>query len=320
MKSYKHFTLKERICIAENLKNNKKISEIAKDLKKDKSSVSREISRNRDKDGKYDPIQADDKYEERRSKCRRRYKLLANKKLRKYVISCLGNYWSPECISGRLKLKSKERISFKTIYNAINKGILPKITAQTHLRRRGKKKYPNRSRFNTIQPTHTIHQRPKSADNKSRFGHFEGDTVLGGVGKGCLVTNVDIKSKYLMAKRSLTKSQLDVGDAMLKCFTEDERLFRLRSITLDNGSEFANFKEVESQLDTTIYFADPHSPWQRGLNENTNGILRFFFPKGYDFRNLSDEDLQKVVFLINSRPRKCLGYLSPIEFLSKKLR
>ena len=90
----------------------------------------------------------------------------------------------------------------------------------------------------------------------------------------------------------------------------------IETITLDNGSEFGDFLNIEKDLDTTIYFADPHSPWQRGLNENTNDILRFFYPKGTDFLKVSENDFQNVIHLINSRPRKCLGFLSPLEFLS----
>lgn len=92
----------------------------------------------------------------------------------------------------------------------------------------------------------------------------------------------------------------------------------IETITLDNGSEFADFKGIEDDLHTTVYFADPHSPWQRGLNENTNDMLRFFFPKGTNFLEVDDEDLQSVVSLINNRPRKCLDYLSPLEFISSK--
>lgn len=92
----------------------------------------------------------------------------------------------------------------------------------------------------------------------------------------------------------------------------------IETITQDNGSEFADFLNIEKDLGTTIYFADLHSPWQRGLNKNTNGLLRFFYPKGTDFLSVSEEKFQKVIHLINSRPRKCLDYLSPLEFLSKK--
>lgn len=101
-------------------------------------------------------------------------------------------------------------------------------------------------------------------------------------------------------------------------FALSELKIPIETITLDNGSEFADFLNIEKDLNTTIYFADPHSPWQRGLNENTNDILRFFYPKGTDFLNVPVEEFQNVVHLINNRPRKCLGYLSPIEFLSKK--
>ena len=92
----------------------------------------------------------------------------------------------------------------------------------------------------------------------------------------------------------------------------------VKSISLDNGSEFADFKGIEEDLNTTIYFADPYAPWQRGLNENTNDMLRFFFPKGTDFNSITEDDLLCVLHIINSRPRKCLGFLSPLDFISKK--
>ena len=149
---------------------------------------------------------------------------------------------------------------------------------------------------------------------RTRLGDLEGDTVYGGIGKGVLVTFVDRTSRKLYAICRPNRSSNTIKGA----FTDVLEGVDVKSITLDNGTEFVKFQEIEKQLNTTIYFADPYSPWQRGTNENMNGILRFFFPKGTDFRCVSDEKLQYVVDLINNRPRKCLGWLSPIEFISYK--
>ena len=162
----------------------------------------------------------------------------------------------------------------------------------------------------------SIHNRPNIINLKSRIYDFEGDTVLGGIGEGLLITMVDRKSKLLIARKSLTKESEMVKNSIITAFKLAE--IPVYSITLDNGSEFSRFKEIESELDTNIYFCDPRSPWQRGLNENTNDILRFFFPKGCNFLEISDEEIQSVVNLINNRPRKCLGFLSPLQFLSNK--
>ncbi len=187
--------------------------------------------------------------------------------------------------------------------------MLQRITAKTHLRRRGKKKYGRRNRFHTIQPEHTIHERPIEADKRERCGDWEGNTVRSSSGKGCIVTFVDRKSRKLLAARSKDMSAKSVFNAIIKAF----RGITPKTITLDNGPEFALCRGLEKALNTTVYFADPHSPWQRGSHENTNGLLRFFFPKGFDFRTLSDQKLNKVVRLIHSRPKLCLNLLSPDE-------
>lgn len=182
-----------------------------------------------------------------------------------------------------------------------------------------RKKYiGNRKKCNTIHPVHTIHDRPEIVETKSRIGDFEGDTVYGGIGKGCAVTFVDRKSKLLVGSIAISRERNTIRKAISRAFELMEVPMPIETITLDNGSEFADFLNIEKDLGTTIYFADLHSPWQRGLNENTNDLLRFFYPKGTDFLSVSEEEFQKVIHLINSRPRKCLGYLSPLEFLSKK--
>lgn len=311
MKPYTHFTLEERESIYLLLKINKKVSEIAAELGRNKSSVSREINRNKNKQtGQYNPWGAYSKYCKRRKKCVRRKRIIKGSELYNYILECLKKYWSPEIIANKWnQLHPDDRIAFKTIYNAIKGGIFVGITPKSHLRRRGKRRYGKRSKFNSIHPEHTIHERPLEANLRIRCGDWEGDTVRSSPGKGCLVTFIDRKSRKLLAAKSDDMSSESILKATIKAFEGINPI----TITLDNGSEFALFKEIETALNTTVYFADPHSPWQRGSNENINDVLRFFFPRGVDFRALSDDELDAVVELINSRPRLCLDLLSPNE-------
>ena len=136
--------------------------------------------------------------------------------------------------------------------------------------------------------------------------------MSGAIGKGCLVTLVDRRSRMLYAAKSHSRDSQLIEDAFKISLDGVD----VKSITLDNGSEFSRFAEVEKNHDCTVYFADPHSPWQRGSNENINGLLRFFFPKGTNFHEVSDDDINSVISLINNRPRKCLDWLSPVEFLN----
>lgn len=307
MKSYKHFTLKERENIYLLLKEGKKIVEIALILNKDKSSISREIKRN---NKEYNPFDAESAYKERRNNSKRKYKILNDKKLYMYISEKLSLFWSPEIISKKWNLEHPENtISFSTIYSAIYRSEFKKITVKNNLRRHGKKKYGKRSRFSTIHPDHTIHERPIEVETRERIGDWEGDTVRSSPGKGCLVTYVDRKSRKLLIAASKDMTSKSIYEATIKAF----KGIHPKTITLDNGPEFAMFRELEKALNTTVYFADPHSPWQRGSNENINGLIRFFFPKETEFRNINDKQIKKVAKLINTRPRLCLNLHTPNE-------
>ena len=177
------------------------------------------------------------------------------------------------------------------------------------MRRRGKKIQTRNANYNAIHPDRIIPEWTDEIRNRVRIGDWEGDTVYGGIGKGLLVTLVDRKSRYvrigLLRHREAEETRLVI-----------EKLLRDRpveSISLDNGTEFAEFRKLESNLKAPVYFAEPHKPWQRGTNENTNDLIRFFFPKGFDFRTVTDEDIQRVEDLLNHRPRKCLGWKTPYE-------
>jgi IS30 family transposase len=313
MKSYHHFTLEERECLSEKIKQGKGVRQIAREMDRSPSTISREIKRNWSKKrDRYHPIRATCLYIHRRKSCVRQPRL-ADEKALKFVLDGLDQYWSPEIISARWRMLHPDNpLSISTLYRSIKCGLLPNYTPKTHLRRRGKRR--KKGKTQTIQPIHKIHDRPKEVELRIRLGDLEGDTLYGGIAKGCIVTLVDRTSRLLYSARSETRERGTIKAAFKKALGEEKP----KSITLDNGSEFADFKQIEKNHETTIYFADPHSPWQRGANENINGLLRFFFPKGTNFHNVSDEELERTVALINNRPRKCLGWLSPIEFISAK--
>ena len=316
--SYTHFTLSERFCLQEFLNQGKSFREIAKLMGRSPSTISREVKRNFSKKKKrYNAWRATTLYIIRRRNCVRKPAIKKDTELYRLIKECLEKYWSPEVTAHYCKEKGYA-VSFSTIYAAVKSGLFSDIKPKTHFRRKGKKKHAKHGNHATIHPEHTIHDRPSIIDQRLRLGDWEGDTVCGAKNKSCLVTQVDRKSKLLAAAISPNHTKDEVRKATKRAFELLEVSMPIHSITLDNGSEFADFKGIEEDLDTTIYFADPHSPWQRGLNENTNDILRFFFPKGTDFSLVSEEELLRVVHLINTRPRKCLGYLSPLDFISKK--
>lgn len=322
--SYTHFTQKERKYLQQLLSENVSMRKIAAILERNVSSVSREIHRNKAKykphgkpDNKYwyNHWRANNLYIRRRRE-KARAALTPGTEEWNYIVSGLENFWSPAAIVGRWhkQFPNKKPLCVSTIYRYIRKGKFPKITAKTNLRRRGKRMLPRNSRYNSIQPDRIIPQWPDEIRERMRIGDWEGDTVYGGVGKGLLVTLVDRKSRFL--RMGLLKSR----DAKETRNVIKKLLYGLpvKSVSLDNGSEFSEFRKLEEDLSTLVYFAEPHKPWQRGTNENTNDIVRFFFPKGFDFRSVTDRDIQSVEDLINNRPRKCLDWKTPAEIFSKK--
>ncbi len=318
MKPYTHFTLTERNCLQEYLREGKSFREIARLMDRSPSTISREVKRNYSKKKKrYNAWRATVLYIIRRRNCVRKPAIQKDSELYKVIVECLKIYWTPEQVEKYCKSLGLN-ISFSTIYKNVKQGLFEGITVKTHLRRRGKRKYSRKENHATIHPEHTIHERSSIIEERQRLGDWEGDTICSSKGTFCLVTQVDRKSRLLAAAISPNHTKEAVRKAINRAFELLEVQMPIHSITLDNGSEFADFKGIESDLETTVYFADPHSPWQRGTNENTNGILRFFFPKGTDFSLVSEKEVLNVVHLINSRPRKCLDFISPLEFVSKK--
>jgi IS30 family transposase len=300
-----------------------KKSTIASELKVVKSTISYELKHNSMPDGHYDPEYAQKKYVERRKKSRKPSKLVKDKNLLAFVIEHLKNYWSPEQIAGRLQQRGKQYISHEGIYQNIYYGILGETFIQflrqskKYRQKRGKKQ----GKRAIIKDKKNIKERPEAANQKSRLGDWEGDTIVGKNNQGYIATFVDRKSSFLAGALMETKEAINLNKAASCAFGEIPDSL-IKTITVDNGTEFAEFKNLEKLFRTKIYFADPYSSWQRGLNENTNGLIRQFLPKKTNLKNITEEELEKIIHLINHRPRKKLGFLTPYEVFveNKKVR
>jgi len=231
--------------------------------------------------------------------------------------------WSPEIIADKLKIDFPDddemRVSHETVYRWIYLDAKEGGTLYHHLRRRRKrrrrqKRYGSGRRF--IPGRVSISQRPDIVETRERFGDWEGDTIEGKKSTGYMVTHVERRSRFLIAAKLPDKKAASLTLESVKAFWRVPKNMR-KTLTVDNGKEFARFKELENKTGLTVYFADPYSAWQRGTNENTNGLLRQYFPKGTDFKKVTEEDLAIAVKKLNHRPRKCLGYQSPHEVFWK---
>ena len=250
-------------------------------------------------------------------------KLNREKRLARYVRRRLLQQWSPEQISGRIRREYLKdhgmRISHETIYQWIRSdksqgGSLFKQLRQSRKKRR--KKYGSSLKRLQIPDRVSINKRPKVVDRRSRLGDWEGDTMEGQKKSGYLLTQVERKSGYLVSvciDRQDVRSVNRAAIRSLKCFPSK----LLRTMTLDNGSEFYGYQRIEQSTGVRVYFADPYSSWQRGTNENTNGLLRQYFPKGTDFLEIRPPQLAGIVRRINNRPRKRHGYRTPSKVLLK---
>ena len=321
---YKHLTIEERNIIYRMQFQGYKNAEIARCLGRHRSTIGHECKRNLNCQDSYDPGTAQTMANIRRKAHLHRPRT-GNKLLMGYVAKHIYKRWSPEQISGQLStcppayLKGIT-ISHTTIYRWIwsdrqrSKQFRPFLRIARKPRR---KPYGKPSRQGQILGKRSIDERPVEANERLRIGDWEGDTMVGKGRKGYILTCVDRASRYLIARKVKTCASEPVAIRLEQTIRKLPASKRY-SLTLDNGREFARPIELERRLRLQVFFAHPYHAWERGTNENTNGLLRQYLPKASDLSILTNEQLRSYVNALNRRPRKCLGYKSPFEVFHKK--
>jgi IS30 family transposase len=310
MSYYIQLTQEERYHISVLCKEGYSKTDTARKTNRHISTISRELNRNTGKKG-YRPKQAQEKALKRRYTSRKAIKF--TDKLRQIVDKKISEQYSPDQISGKLKM-SGIHISHEWIYKYLlddkrNGGQL--YQNLRHSRRKRKKRYGSHERRGQIPNRVAIDKRPEIVDTRRRIGDWEADTIIGRNHKGAMVTLVERKSKYTLIRRINRKTSLLLNNAVSELTKNIKE--RFITMTVDNGSEFAGHEKITSKLGVAVYFAHPYHSWERGLSENTNGLIRQYFPKKTDFREVSDKEVLLVQHRLNNRPRKTLGYLTPNE-------
>lgn len=316
--SYTHITSNQRSELAGFLRAGLKQKDIARFLNKDRTTIYRELQRNRTdkREIGYDVWKAKEKTKERRKRANQRFRKIENNPwLEDYIVKKLEKRWSPEEIAGRLnrgndrKVIGKDSI-YKFVYNK-RSGLVKYLRCQKGKYRR---RYGTRIREKQREEAKKkrIDKRPKIVEKRARIGDWEGDTIVGQERKIAILTHVERKAGYLMADKLERALAENVKETTIERFRKLPREKRY-TITYDNGSEFAGYEIIGRDTKTTVYFANPYHSWERGTCENTNGLLRQFFPKRTPFAKITQKQLDKVVHLINNRPRKRLNYLTPKE-------
>ena len=314
MRTYKQLTREERYQIAVLKERSLSLRSIANQMKRSVSTICREIQRGYSVTGYY-PSTAHKKALERRKKQVSGRLPKIRGKLAEIIIKKVNEQWSPEQISGRLKEEHKISISHESIYQFIFKdnkcgGKLYKNLRRKRKLRRSRETARRMKNSGKRVNRKWIDDRPKIVDRRVRFGDFERDTILGRNGRGpVLLTIVDRKSR----RSKIAKMERVCGVLVHEATLNLLRGVKVKTITNDNGTEFSSVWMTEKKLNTKVYFSHPYASWQRGTNENTNGLIRQYYPKGTDFKLVSDEEIKRLESLLNNRPRKCLGYKTPLE-------
>lgn len=310
--TYKHLTFAQRCKIAAYWKVGNLQNEIAKELGVSESTISRELKRNIRWNGVYSPEQAQSNYNGRRKHSRKEKKL--TDELKAIIREKIELEWSPEQISGYGKRHRLFKISHECVYQFVLKD--KKAGGQLYLHlRRGKKKYKKRygsaKRIGAIKNRVFIDDRPKIVDEKIRVGDWEIDTIVGKQHQRAIVTLVGRITKKTLISQVIPKRADSVTNqtmTLLEPFKD-----YVFTITADNGCEFAQHERIAGTLEAKIFFAHPYHSWECGLNENTNGLIRQYIPKGSDLNDVDEENISHIMDRLNNRPRKALGYATPNE-------
>jgi transposase, IS30 family len=308
LKDYSQLTQGLRYQIGILKKAGKNQKDIAGLVNVSPSTICRELQRNTGKRG-YRPKQAQRKAETRRKLAVKPLKMTLA--IIDLIEAKLSINWSPEQVSGWLKQEQGIAISHERIYQHVWTDKLKGGVLYKHLRHSGKKRkqYGSKDKRGQIRNRVSIDDRPMIVSEKTRLGDWEIDTVIGKNHQGALVTIVDRVSKLTLIKKVASKHADIVTEATITLLRP--YLDKTLTITADNGKEFAGHEKIKAALDADVYFAHPYSSWERGLNENTNGLIRQYFTKGSSFGNITDKDVDEVMEKLNHRPRKTLNYKTP---------
>lgn len=304
--SYKQLTQEQRYQIYALKQAEQQSKRIAEIVGVHASTISRELKRNRGKKG-YRPKQANQKAQERKHGAKKR---IGNETW-EYIDQKLKKEWSPEQVSGRLKSKHRIKISHEWIYQYVltNKETGGSLYKHLRCQKRNRKRYGSNERRGSLPNRRSIDERPIIVEERSRIGDWESDTIIGKGHKQAIVTLVERKSRLLLMQKVEKRTAEKVGEATITMlFTK-----KCKTLTSDNGKEFANHELVAKALAIDYFFAHPFSSWERGTNENTNGLIRQYFPKHSAFNTITHEDVIAVMDKINNRPRKCLDFKTPNE-------
>lgn len=310
--SHSQITREQRYEIDVLKRQGYKNTEIGLIIGKHRSSIGRELERN-GAGGRYGAATADKRAKQRRSQASQRPKRLTPAVVALVEDKLRTEQWSPEEISGRLQKEGHRSVSHETIYLHVWRDKHAGGDLYKHLRQQKKrrKRYGSKDRRGIIPNRVGIEERPAVVEARSRIGDWEIDTVIGAKHQGALVTSVERKSRYLvMAPVGSTKAQ-DVGDVLVAMMRPHRAL--VETITADNGREFAQHEEIARKLSAWVYFARPYHSWERGTNENTNGLVRQYFPKSTNLLSVDADQVREVAAKLNNRPRKVLDWKSPRE-------
>ena len=311
--NYTQLTYEQRYQICALVKASQNQSQIARLVGCHKSTISRELRRNRGRKKYYAKLATKLAAERQRNSHRPRIAAQTWRTVERY----LRQKWSPEQIQGKLKKQQQPTISHERIYQYVYADKRSGGTLHSHLR--SQKAQRKRARWymrrGQIPNRTSIEQRPQIVAAKRRLGDWEGDTIIGARHQGAILSMTERKSKLIRLRKLCGKTARELRQESIKLLLPLKA--RVHTITLDNGKEFCEHQAIASALQARIYFAHPYASWERGLNENSNGLIRQYFPKKYDFTRITNTELRRVERQLNNRPRKSLGYRTPNEVFFK---
>lgn len=310
--NYQHLSQEERYTITALLKTGLSMAAAARHIGRDKSTISRELGRNRRPTGYYTPSVAHSYATARRKRTRRGSNFTQDQW--RIVLDLIKDDYSPEQVSFIVKTYFGFSMSHETIYLYLLYDKKKGGTLYKHLRivpKRRRKRYNSYDSRGRLAGKRMIQDRPAEIEHRTRIGHWEGDTVIGSDRHHCIVTLVERKTGFVIIKKIKARTALEVTRVCLDAIHEHERNFK--SITFDNGTEFHGYKKIEESSSVICYFANPYHSWERGTNENTNGLIRQYIPKKSCMKSVSQAQCDRIAYKLNTRPRKRHGYKTPFE-------